>query len=258
MKIKITILAIITAATIVLFMQQTVQGEVIVHNYAGKKLNVTVLGDSYSAGNGANGYEYGPGECHRNSNNWAEIYKRWLSGNGLAITLINRACSGAKTNDFFKDKEAGNTMKMVSGDPDKLATNKQIMKYLEDKDICNIKPNNELKVSYSIISNVVGSRRGERRRRIGVRCNYMIRRQLDNVNTSTDMVMMTIGGNDLGFDDIIKSCFAAVSGKFRSLLGMSRRRKGSGLTSCRVFVSFDKSMHKVWMKRCLMDSRMPE
>jgi len=24
------------------------------------------------------------------------------------------------------------------------------------------------------------------------------------------MVMMTIGGNDLGFDDIIKACFAAV------------------------------------------------
>ncbi len=187
MKIKITILAIITAATIVLFMQQTVQGEVIAHNYAGKKLNVTVLGDSYSAGNGANGYEYGPGECHRNSNNWAEIYKRWLSGNGLAITLINRACSGAKTDDFFKDREAGNTIKTISGDPDKLATNK-----------------------HSITSNVVGSRRGERQRRIGVRCNYTIRRQLDNVNTSTDMVMMTIGGNDLGFDDIIKACFAAV------------------------------------------------
>ncbi len=187
MKIKITILAIITAVIIGLFMQQTVQGEVIVHNYAGKKLNVTVLGDSYSAGNGANGYEYGPGECHRNSNNWAEIYKRWLSGNGLAITLINRACSGAKTDDFFKDREAGSIIKTISGDPDKLATNK-----------------------HSITSNVVGSRRGERQRRIGVRCNYTIRRQLDNVNTSTDMVMMTIGGNDLGFDDIIKSCFAAV------------------------------------------------
>lgn len=142
MKLKITIFTIITAVTAALFMQQTVRGEAIIHNYAGKKLNVTVLGDSYSAGNGANGYEYGPGECHRNSNNWAEIYKRWLSGNGLAITLINRACSGAKTGDFFKDKEAGSTMKTISGDPDKLATNKQIMKYLEDKDVCNVKPNN--------------------------------------------------------------------------------------------------------------------
>lgn len=124
MKLKITIFTIITAVTVALFMQQTVQGEVIVHNYAGKKLNVTVLGDSYSAGNGANGYEYGPGECHRNSNNWTEIYKRWLSGNGLAITLINRACSGAKTDDFFKDREAGSTIKTISGDPDKLATNR--------------------------------------------------------------------------------------------------------------------------------------
>jgi len=209
MKIRI-IIFVFVVVIIGIFIQQTAQGEAIIHNYAGKKLTVMVLGDSYSAGNGANGYEYGPGECHRNSNNWAEIYKRWLSGNGLAITLINRACSGAKTGDFFKDKEAGSTMKTISGDPDKLATNKQIMKYLEDKDVCNVKPNNELKVSYSITSNVVGSRRGERQRRIGVRCNYMIRRQLDNVNTSTDMVMMTIGGNDLGFDNIIKACFAAV------------------------------------------------
>lgn len=84
------------------------------------------------------------------------------------------------------------------------------MKYLEDKDVCNIKPNNELKVSYAITNNTIGSQRGERKRRISIRCSYIIRRQLDNVNTGTDMVMMTIGGNDLGFDNIIKACFAAV------------------------------------------------
>ena len=100
MKIKITILAIITAATIVLFMQQTVQGEVIVHNYAGKKLNVTVLGDSYSAGNGANGYEYGPGECHRNSNNWPGRRRREpggpvrRSGSGTGARLKNQRARG--------------------------------------------------------------------------------------------------------------------------------------------------------------------
>lgn len=30
------------------------------------------------------------------------------------------------------------------------------------------------------------------------------------MDRSTDMVMMTIGGNDLDFDGIVKSCFAAV------------------------------------------------
>ena len=30
------------------------------------------------------------------------------------------------------------------------------------------------------------------------------------MDRSTDMVMMTIGGNDLDFDGIVKSCFTAV------------------------------------------------
>ena len=210
MKIRVIILSFFVAIIFGLFIQQSAQGEVVPYNYAGKKLTITLLGDSYSAGNGANGYEYGPNICHRNSNNWAEMYKRWLSNNGLSVTLINRACSGAKINDFLKDKNAGSVVKTISDDPSKLATNEQIIKYAEDKDICNIKPNNDLKVAYRIISSTIGSKRGKNQKRVNIRCNYTIRRQLDNVDRSTDMVMMTIGGNDLDFDGIVKSCFAAV------------------------------------------------
>ena len=104
MKIRVIILSFFVAIIFGLFIQQSAQGEVVPYNYAGKKLTITLLGDSYSAGNGADGYEYGPNICHRNSNNWAEMYKRWLSNNGLSVTLINRACSGAKINDFLEDK----------------------------------------------------------------------------------------------------------------------------------------------------------
>lgn len=126
------------------------------------------------------------------------------------MTLINRACSGAKINDFLEDKSTGSVVKAISGDPSKLTTNEQIIKYAEDKDICNIKPNNDLKVAYRIISSAISSKRGKNQKRINIRCNYTIRRQLDSVDRSTDMVMMTIGGNDLDFDGIVKSCFAAV------------------------------------------------
>ncbi len=210
MKIRVIILSFFVAIISGLFIQQSAQGEVVPYNYAGKKLTITLLGDSYSAGNGADGYEYGPNICHRNSNNWAEMYKRWLSNNGLSVTLINRACSGAKINDFLKDKNAGSVVKTISDDPSKLATNEQIIKYAEDRDICNIKPNNDLKVAYRIISSTIGSKRGKNQKRVNIRCNYTIRRQLDSVDRSTDMVMMTIGGNDLDFDGIVKSCFAAV------------------------------------------------
>lgn len=164
MKIRVIILSFFVAIISGLFIQQSAQGEVVPYNYAGKKLTITLLGDSYSAGNGADGYEYGPNICHRNSNNWAEMYKRWLSNNGLSVTLINRACSGAKINDFLKDKNAGSVVKTISDDPSKLATNEQIIKYAEDKDICNIKPNNDLKVAYRIISSTIGSKRGKIRK----------------------------------------------------------------------------------------------
>ena len=110
----------------------------------------------------------------------------------------------------MKDKNAGSVVKTISDDPSKLATNEQIIKYAEDRDICNIKPNNDLKVAYRIISSTIGSKRGKNQKRVNIRCNYTIRRQLDSVDRSTDMVMMTIGGNDLDFDGIVKSCFAAV------------------------------------------------
>ena len=110
----------------------------------------------------------------------------------------------------MEDKSTGSVVKAISGDPSKLTTNEQIIKYAEDKDICNIKPNNDLKVAYRIISSAISSKRGKNQKRINIRCNYTIRRQLDSVDRSTDMVMMTIGGNDLDFDGIVKSCFAAV------------------------------------------------
>lgn len=36
--------------------------------------------------------------------------------------------------------------------------------------------------------------------------------QINLVPRNTDLVLMTIGGNDVGFDDIVKNCFAAVVG----------------------------------------------
>src|SRR5262245_13354817 len=56
-------------------------------------LQVVLLGDSYSAGNGAGDY-YGLQMCFRSKDNWAERYVESLP---YKVILINRACSGSRT-----------------------------------------------------------------------------------------------------------------------------------------------------------------
>jgi Tol biopolymer transport system component/lysophospholipase L1-like esterase len=66
----------------------------------GGQLSILVMGDSYSAGNGAGSY-VGPGKCYRSKNNYARAYERAVEKSGQPATLTNVACSGAVTMDFF-------------------------------------------------------------------------------------------------------------------------------------------------------------
>lgn len=73
-------------------------------------LKVVLLGDSYSAGNGARDASgdpdvYGPRGCNRSRSNWAEQYLDHLRTGGYAITFLNRACSGGVMDDLNNQRE---------------------------------------------------------------------------------------------------------------------------------------------------------
>lgn len=104
-----------------------------------EKLNVVLLGDSYSSGNGAGSYDRGKKEAYRSSVNWAQNYVSSLNAQGVHTTFKNLAHSGHKTTHLL---EKGG--------------------------------------------------------------------QIDNVPSNTDLVMLTIGGNDIDFGQIVKKCFTAV------------------------------------------------
>jgi Mg-chelatase subunit ChlD len=68
-------------------------------------VSILVLGDSYSAGNGAGGY-YGDAGCWRSAYNYARQFQRIIERppyNQHAF-VENRACSGAVTADYFHSK----------------------------------------------------------------------------------------------------------------------------------------------------------
>lgn len=104
---------------------------------SGETLNVTLIGDSYSAGNGAGSYEPGTeGTSYRSTINWARNYVSWLNDNDIYTTFTNVAHSGHTT------------------------------------------------------QNVLDT-------------------QIANVPEHSDVVMLTIGGNDVDFETIVRQCFVA-------------------------------------------------
>ncbi len=63
-----------------------------------KTLSVVVMGDSYSAGNGAGSY-FGPVDSFRSRNNYGHRYVDWLNRQGVHATLTTTAWSGNTTVD---------------------------------------------------------------------------------------------------------------------------------------------------------------
>lgn len=174
--------------------------------YVGQKLSVVLLGDSYSAGNGADGTEYGPAGCHRNTNTWAEQYKEWLRSLGLAVTFQNRACSGAKTGDLLENQKrvAHKVVRLADWRVDASA----VEEYIAKNDVCVVRTTDEVRDASQRIVSIermpgVGAN-------VSVECAFVMKSPVDGVDKSTDLVLLTIGGNDLGFDSIIRECFAKV------------------------------------------------
>lgn len=70
---------------------------------AGQQLSVVVLGDSYSAGNGAGSY-YGPQGSFRSRANWGHRYVDWLNGQGVHANLTVLAWSGNTIDDVIRNQ----------------------------------------------------------------------------------------------------------------------------------------------------------
>lgn len=112
---------------------------------AGGALRVLLLGDSYTAGNGASAYD--ESTCHRSAKNWAHIWAGFMRSTGVDVDITNRACQGAVSQNYDKN------VQVVDGQSHPL--------------------------------------------------------QAGAVSTDYDLVMLSLGGNDLGFGEIVKTCFIA-------------------------------------------------
>ncbi|MGL5825505.1 MAG: GDSL-type esterase/lipase family protein [Nocardioides sp.] len=135
-------------------------------------LDVVVLGDSYSAGNGAGSYTE-PTDCYRSSRNWAARYTSWLKTQGYLAKLTNRACSGGVTAHFENPRVLNNFAPQQTG---------RCLRRSPD----------------------------ERVRFVDGRCESSLLPQVEAITPETDLVLFTFGGNDLGFSTIVRDCLEVV------------------------------------------------
>lgn len=145
-------------------------------------LKIVQIGDSYSAGNGARSAEgdrnyYGISGCYRSPTNWGSQFVASLSDT-FAVTYINRACSGAKLDNIMSSQD------------------------LEDRVLKNLDgscPTAEYEEELIVPTSTF-------------QCSRFVTPQINAIGEGVNLVLMTMGGNDLDFDNIVMSCFVPYLG----------------------------------------------
>lgn len=167
-------------------------------------IDILVLGDSYSAGNGATDDQgavqsYGPAGCRRSTVNWSEKYAAALRASGQPVRLVNHACSGGVTADITSPRPM-DTASRIEQTPAGVTTVAQADASLAQRDPCNTHafPDEEFWTYHATSVNLVT---------VAYDCTRNLRPQADFVNADVDLVLYTMGGNDAGFSSIVQNCF---------------------------------------------------
>ena len=171
-----------------------------------KTLKVVLLGDSYSAGNGSrydNGDKayFGPSPCHRSHANWASRYVAWLTEQGYHVTFINRACSDGVAKHLVEPRDMDDQKTYLV---DYTGSDDEILARVKTEDACNDDAYpDEQYWEYSLAGKDIYTNNTY------VNCKRFLKPQTDAIGPDTDLVLFTMGGNDIKFSSIVTECFAA-------------------------------------------------
>jgi hypothetical protein len=170
---------------------------------AGAPLRVVQLGDSYSAGNGADNY-WGPSGCYRSSRNWAEKYLDTLRSI-RSVTFINRACSGGVLDDLTHRTNKGDksAIVFVPGSP-VTKDDPRARQLLDSSGQCTTSYRDDESWDVEAVNAFPEAFGGTT---VTFRCTRWMEAQWNAVGTDTDLVLFSIGGNDVEFASIVENCF---------------------------------------------------
>jgi lysophospholipase L1-like esterase len=172
---------------------------------APRPVKIVALGDSYTSGNGA-GFYYGPEGCYRSRAGWVEQYAAGLRGAGYQVNLINRACSGAETKDILNERvmdSANYTIPLVGDQRNNEAAARHVLTSLG---LCVARHPEEERYSITTTSSFNGLLTT-----FIFTCTRILAPQIAGVTRDTDLVVLIVGGNDVGFATLVRDCFVLPS-----------------------------------------------
>lgn len=130
---------------------------------------IVSMGDSYASGNGAGNY-IGVGECFRSSTTWGAQFAQSIDSQTI---FTNRGCSGGKFVDILNDRFLEVVGKDVDGN-------------------CHSPPPG----TDEYYTDNVGTSS----------CNRLLKSQILTLNSTVDLVLFAMGGNDMQFENLVKKC----------------------------------------------------
>ncbi len=160
------------------------------------------LGDSYSAGNGTGSYT--GTTCWRSPENYGA---RVAAQDGAEYT--NVACSGGVVADILEPRALGEpttrtaTYPLPGRAPD---VEHHWLRQAEKQQLCGTPAQDDWFYDYAITSSTVNGSGNRRTLTATVSCQLTATAQIDAVTRDTDAVFLTVGGNDVGFTDIVLAC----------------------------------------------------
>lgn len=172
-------------------------------------IQVLIIGDSFSAGTGARTEDgdrsyYGTEECYRSTETWGEFTAAKIGEQlGRSVNVNNRACHGGLAEHIAERNDSGVV------EPGEFKKNTVEHKFRTHgshssaEEWCTQKGStgpDDFWKGDARESSIPG-------RWVPV-CTRYVRSPLDQVTTSTDYVLMTVGGNDAGFGKIGQRCLA--------------------------------------------------
>ncbi len=166
---------------------------------AATQKQVVQLGDSYSAGNGTGSYE--ERSCYRSPRNYGSQVAA-----SIGAAYVDRACSGGVVADILNPRDLGDAFTKsatYSVDPATYPDQQaEWFRRAQTERLCGVPAQPDFSYRYTFVAGAgVGSLYTGT-----VSCQLVVRPQIDAVTSSTDLVFLTMGGNDLGFSTIVTNC----------------------------------------------------
>ena len=170
---------------------------------AAPPLNVVQIGDSYSAGNGAGNY-YGPKDCFRSSSNWAERYLDTLQHDVRREVRQPRVLRRGHQQSDQRPRDGRRSSRTCSCPGSR---RKGRSRRAPQRSTSVATARRTIATTRPIPSRPSTRSPSPAAPTVIFECARTMEPQIDAVGAETDVVLLTIGGNDVHFSDIVKQCF---------------------------------------------------